>query len=140
MSDMPAIRLYSRSLLSKWGFNDGDPPEAWLDWCDEEGIDWTTITGWRDRILPALVRRFLLPELEQDVKLTDISTCHNPIRAETVDGADVTGRWYDTSDSDPELTPECVEVPFREVLKIARESSPLTAGHPAPRTHPTPRR
>ena len=116
-----SVYLFSSSLLSKWGFNDGDAPCEWLDWIDEQGIDWGTVSHWRDGILPMLVRRYLLPKIEQDVTLVDISTNHNPIRAETVNGVDVTDWWYDTSGNEPKLTPEYVEVPMDEILQIDRE-------------------
>jgi hypothetical protein len=115
----PTLLLISDGLLSKWGFNDGDAPDDWLDWCEERGIDWFALPSWRDEILPALVRRFLVPALDQDVKLTFISTNHNPIRAETVDGVNVEDRWYDSHDSGPALTPEWVEVEMEQILEVA---------------------
>jgi hypothetical protein len=124
---MATIHLFSDALLSKWGFGDGDEPDAWMDYCDEHGIDWTRIE-WHP-ILVRLVRTHLLPAIDQRVEVVEIETIHNPIRAETVDGVDVTDHWYDSSGSGPALTPECVEVPFGEVLKIAQELS--TAAPPS---------
>jgi hypothetical protein len=80
------------------------------------------VAHWRDGILPVLVRRFLLPAIEQDVKVVDISTNHNPIRAETVDGIDVTDFWYEPGEG-PRLTPEYVEVPLETVLEIAMQAA-----------------
>lgn len=120
----PTLRLLSSGLLSKWGFSDGDVPDEWLDWCEERGIDWTALRGWRAYVLPELVRRYLMPALEQKVELVDIGTNHNPIRAGTVDGIDVSDRWYDNSDDEPELDPEYVEIPFGKVLEVAREAPP----------------
>jgi hypothetical protein len=114
--------LFSSGLLSKWGFSDGDAPDTWLDWCEEHGIDYTALRPWRDGILPALVRRYLVPALDRKVALADISTSHNPIRARTVNGADVEDCWYDSRDTGPAFTPEYVEIPFSEVLKVAREA------------------
>jgi hypothetical protein len=114
----PVLTLFSSGLLSKWGFNDGDAPNDVLDWREEHGL------GWRVEWHPVLVRlvyRFLLPVLDQEVKVAEIETIHNPIRAETVDGVDVTDFWYDSSDCGPELTPECVEVPMTEVASVIRE-------------------
>jgi hypothetical protein len=114
MSGEPVLHLFSSGLLSKWGFGDGDAPDAWLDYCDELGVDY--LPEWH-RILTALVRRYLLPVLEQDVTVREIETNHNPIRASTVDGAEVE---YPHDDS-IRLTPECVTVPMSEVLRLARE-------------------
>lgn len=124
MTGKPSLHLFSSGLLSKWGFNDGDAPDDWLDWCEEQGIDWMALRSWRHHILPELVRRYLLPVLEQDVTLVDIGTNHNPIRAEFIGGTDVTDWWTDNSDGEPALTPESVEIPFGKVLEVAREAPP----------------
>ena len=110
----PALILFSESLLSKWGFHDGDIPDDYLDWCDANGHpypdDWHTV-------LRTLVRTRLAPALEQRVELVDIETNHNPIRATKVDGVDVTDRWYQTEPA-VTLTPDCVEVPYADILAL----------------------
>lgn len=65
------VWLHSDSLFSKWGFNDGDILSD-LDVCSalEE-----------NEVLCALVKRFLLPACPA-VKTYELSTSHNPIRAE----------------------------------------------------------
>lgn len=107
----PTLTLFADCLLSKWGFGDGDVPDAYLDWCDDNGHpypdDWHTV-------LRTLVRTRLVPALHQRVEVVDIETIHNPIRAERVDGVDVPD-WR-SNDSGLTLTPECVEVPYVEVL------------------------
>jgi hypothetical protein len=114
----PALRLYSVSLLSKWGFNDGDEPDSWLDWCEEQGVDYN-IVGWDwHAVLRQLVREHLLPKLEQRVVLVDIDTIHNPIRAESVDDVEID--WYQDYPDDM-LTPEGVDIPYTEVLRVALE-------------------
>ena len=114
--DEPHLTLFSADLLSKWGFNDGDDPEAWLDYCEANGIDYNTV----DFPLVELVRRYLLPALDQDVTVVEIQTIHNPIRAETVDGIDVTEAWMGRA-PELQLTPERVDVPMVEVARIAQE-------------------
>jgi hypothetical protein len=117
MTDEPKLLLYSECLLSKWGFNDGDEPDFWLDWCDEQGLDYNA-RGWDwHATLRRLVREHLAPKLEQRVELVDIETIHNPIRVETVDGVEVD--WY--ADRPIALTPDHVEIPFSEVLRVVRE-------------------
>lgn len=119
------LTLISDGLLSKFGFNDGDEPDHWLDWCDEQGIDYNA-RGWDwHTTLRRLVREHLLPRLDQQVELTDIDTIHNPIRALTVDGVEID--WYEDY-PDGTLTPDSVEVPYDEVLRIAREVSARGAG------------
>lgn len=114
MSDEPVITLFSQCLLSKWGFNDGADNEAWLDWCDANGIDYNQV----DFPLASLVRTYLLPKIEQDVTVVEIETSHNPIRVETVDGVDVTEVWHGRA-PEPTLTPEAVDVPMADVLRLA---------------------
>ncbi|MFF8458533.1 hypothetical protein ACF06T_28845 [Streptomyces albidoflavus] len=124
----PCITLFSAGLLSKWGFNDGDDPEAWLDWCDSQGIDYTQLG---DFPWAALVRAYLLPVIEQTVTAVDIETIHNPIRVDTVDGTDVTEAWYGRAEA-PTLTPELVDVPMATVLGLALTEAGL-ANAPASR-------
>lgn len=117
MSD-PTLWLSSSCLLSKYGFNDGDEPDAWLDWCDEQGIDYNA-WPWH-HVLRRLVREHLVPKLDQHVEVYDIDTIHNPIRALTVDGVSID----DLADHpDGMLTPDGVEVAYSEVLRTAREES-----------------
>lgn len=111
----PSIRLYSGDLFSKWGFNDGDDPDAWLDYCEAHGVDYNEIKY----PLVELVRRHLLPVLDQAVTVVEIETLHNPIRAVTVDGIDVVGQWR--VESTARLTPEYVDVPMTEILRMAKE-------------------
>lgn len=117
----PYLTLFSSSLLSKWGFNDGEDPDGWLDWCDNQGIDHTAL-GFP---LIRLVHDCLVPAIDQDVTVVDIETCHNPVRAKTVNGADVTEAWYGRA-PEPTLTPEYVNVPMRTVLTLALEEAGLT--------------
>jgi hypothetical protein len=99
MTDEPVLTLFSSCLLSKFGFGDGDQPDHWLDWCDEQGIDYSAWDwGWRP-VLRRLVREHLVPKLDQRVEGT--------------------------------LTPDHVDVPYSEVLRIAREVAALT-GSAAP--------
>lgn len=117
MSDEPTLWLHSACLLSKYGFGDGDEPDAWLDWCDEREIDYNA-PGWDwHATLRRLVREHLLPKLDQRVEVYDIETIHNPIRADTVDGIEVDDV---RPEAGPQLTPESVGVPYSEVLRIAR--------------------
>ncbi|WP_406143744.1 hypothetical protein [Streptomyces anulatus] len=117
----PTLTLFSCDLLSKWGFNDGDDPEWWLDWCETQGIDYNAF----DFPWAALVRKHLVPAIEQDVTVVDIETIHNPIRVETVDGIDVSEAWHGRVEA-PTLTPEYVDVPVAEVLRLALAEAGLT--------------
>lgn len=120
---MKELVLTSESLLSKWGFNDGDEPDALLDHLDDVGL-----TGggylpgdvWHV-VLCRLVREHLIPQLDQDIDVTVLETNHNPVRARTVDGADVTHLWRRTRDPRPALTPESVSVPIDVVVAAINE-------------------
>jgi hypothetical protein len=121
MSDQASVILYSDGLLSMRGFDDGDAPGAWMDYCDEHGTD---CTPWHP-VLIQLVRRFLLPVLEQEVTVVEISTIHNPIRAKTVGGVDVTNDWRNPRVA---LAPEFVEIPITEVARVALALQPVPPG------------
>ena len=117
----PDLTLFSCDLLSKWGFNDGDDPDQWLDYCEARGIDYNEL----DFPLVSLVRTYLLPRIEQDVTVVEIETSHNPIRAEVVNGVDVTEAWFGRAPK-PLLTPELVDVPMADVLQLALTEAGLT--------------
>lgn len=125
----PRLTLFSSSLLSKWGFNDGDDPDDWLDYCDGRGIDHNALAF---PLIP-LVQRYLLPQLKQKVTVVEIETSHNPIRAESVGGQDMTEVWFGRA-PEPTLTPESVDVPMDDVLQLALEE----AGLSEPPRWPTP--
>jgi hypothetical protein len=110
--------LAADDLLSKWGFNDGDEPEALLDLMDERGMPYPTIDQWT-ATLRRLVREHLLPALDQQVEVVDIETSHNPVRARTVDGVDIEDRRR--TGPAIRLTPEAVSVRIEDVLRILAE-------------------
>lgn len=105
------VQLNSFSLLSKWGFMDGSE----LNWLYD--FDCNDIRG----VLVEVVRRKLLPALEQEVEAREIVTSHNPIRVHAINGVDVEEYHYHSSECPIKLTPEYVIVPGAEVLAIARE-------------------
>ena len=84
-------------------------------------------------VLCAVVRQKLLPALAQKVEVEEISTIHNPIRARTVDGTDVTHLHYDSSlRTEGLLTPASVDVTGAEVLAIARALTANAGTHRLP--------
>lgn len=117
------LHLFAESLFSKWGFNDGDIPDHIADALDDAGLP---TNGWRV-VLCRLVREHLVPALDQRVEVTEIETCHNPIRASTVDGVDVEDCWYGDVPK-PALTPDAVEIPLDEVIRVVRECAELDDG------------
>lgn len=107
------VHLFTESLLSKWGFHDGDQ----LDWLEEHrrGYD-------KHEVLIECVKRRMLPVLAQKVEIREIACCHNPCRAEIVDGQSVTDLWFDPSlKLDPPLSPEFIVMTGAEILAIAEE-------------------
>jgi hypothetical protein len=119
MSEHPntGLVLWADSLCSKWGFGDGDAPEAVEDWWEESGRGYADL-DWHP-ILIRLVRSYLLTALAQhhNVQVYEISTIHNPIRAEVIDGHPV-----DCLAAAPpvSLAPEYVVVPWDEVFDAFR--------------------
>jgi hypothetical protein len=115
MEGVSSLYLPSWCLLSKFGFSDGDMPDDLCDWLEDRlGIERARDVSWH-AVLEALVREHLLPVLDQAVEVVSIETIHNPIRATTVDGADVTDSWYGDPGR-PELTPDGVTVSYETVL------------------------
>ncbi|MER7046767.1 hypothetical protein [Streptomyces jumonjinensis] len=109
-------------LLSKWGFNDGVPPDDWYDYCDRHGIDPNQV----EYPLVTLVRKYLVPLIDQAITVVDIETNHNPIRADSIDGTDVIHLWRESKSAVPRLTPETVDVPMTDALRIALTESGVT--------------
>lgn len=124
-SGTPVLRLDSESLLSKGGFGDGDTPEWLLDYCEDHGIEYPE--RWRI-VLYRLVRDRLVPVLDQRVEITYIDTIHNPVRAVTVDGEDVTDQWYEAATT--RLTPEFVDVPVAVVMEAVEAERARTDASP----------
>lgn len=114
-NDGSSLRLYSGGLLSKWGFNDGDKPEAVYDYCETHGVSYLGL-DWHATLVK-VVRLYLLPALDQSVEVYEIETIHNPIRARTVNGE----KCWSEADINPSvvLTPEYVEVPIARIIDLA---------------------
>lgn len=114
----PSLMLSSHCLLSKWGFGDGDLPDHLWDYMDELGWDGAGV-DWHPA-LRLLVRRHLLPVLDQQVEVYDIETSHNPIRVESVDGVEI-----DCHESNKHitLTPEHVVVSWEQIETAIRETT-----------------
>lgn len=107
------VHLFSVSLLSKHGFHDGDQ----LDWLRSHRRGYS-----KHDVLIECVKRKMLPVLVQRVEICEVSCCHNPCRAETVDGKNVSGMWYNlTPELNPPLSPESVTVTGAEIIAIAEE-------------------
>ncbi len=119
----PTLTLVAGSLLSKWGFNDGDEPDHLLDYMDEIGVDYNALpVGWHEA-LRILVRGHLLPALAatgHQVEVYDIETIHNPIRASKVDGVEIDDYALDEQ---VELRPESVTVQWADVATALGLSS-----------------
>jgi hypothetical protein len=112
------MKFFTSGLVSKWGFQDGDQlSDLCYDLRFDDGIEVDD-----HALLVETVRRFILPRLDQSVETRVISTIHNPIRAETVDGEDVTGLWYEPMADSP-ITPEVIDVSHANLLALAKELS-----------------
>lgn len=93
----PRFYMEANSLLSKWGFGDGDALTDW--WWDNYDED----PPFNDReALHTLTLVHLMPLIRKagwEGELVRIATNHNPVRIERLNGSDVTGEWY-SSDAD----------------------------------------
>ena len=108
-----SVTLFAESLLSKWGFHDGDQ----LDWLYDFGIT-------DDHpVLIEVVKAKLLPALPHHVEVREISCIHNPIRASKIDGKNVEDAWHDSDFKFNFGKPDFVEVPGAEIVEIAQRIS-----------------
>lgn len=121
----PCLRLDPDSLFSKFGFNDGDVPDAYDEWRARQGldpVDWVLGGDWHE-ILDELVRTRLLPLLDHKVEAVTVMTSHNPVRAAFVD--DHTAEEYESLMREArvaDLQPEFVDVPYADVEKVLRRT------------------
>ena len=114
-----SIRFYTSGLLSKWGFDDG---ELLIDLLLDHGF-----TGSRGQVLAETVIQHVIPVLDQKeielIKVHDWNwSCHNPIRAERVNGVEVDDLEYKPN---PTLTPEFIDIEEEAILTIARRAGTL---------------
>lgn len=98
------MRFYPNSLLSKWGFHDGDILDD-IAWDNKIEVD-------HDALI-RIVKKYVIPKIKNKIKVFEIGTIHNPIRAESVDGKDID--CYNGSDI--KLDPEYVDVEDSIILK-----------------------
>lgn len=82
--------MHAESLLSKWGFGDGDALSDW--WWDQFETD----PPFNDHdVLFTLVESHLVPKMQAagwKVDLVKIATIHNPVRAGRLNNVEVD--WY----------------------------------------------
>ncbi len=100
------IRFYTDNLLSKWGFEDGDLL------CDR--LNSYPSLERRCELLWSVVESLVIPKIDQKVEVMRLITCHNPIRADKIDGKEI--NHY--TDNGIKLTPEYVDVPISEIIKL----------------------
>jgi hypothetical protein len=82
--------LRAESLASKWGFGDGDGLDDYM--YDLRDLGLIDHTPERNSFLYAAVQKFLVPELTRrgiTAEIVVIGSNHNPVRADTINGADV---------------------------------------------------
>ena len=104
------MKFSTNSLLSKWGFDDGDILDGLLY---DNGLDVDA-----HKVLIKVVKTLLLAKIKQNVEVIEIHTIHNPIRAQTVDGVEINNYKYGHGDL---LTPKVIDIDDDEIIKIAKE-------------------
>ncbi|WP_336630018.1 MULTISPECIES: hypothetical protein [unclassified Microbacterium] len=110
--------LDAESLMSKWGFGDGDALDDW--WWDRFDTDADFDT---DELLYALVQAYLVPAIRAAghvVELVRIGTIHNPVRAGTLDGVEA-DHYTDGKHFDP---PIYVNITVEQVQDMVRKIIP----------------
>jgi hypothetical protein len=112
------ISFSTDHLLSKWGFSDGALLDELLrsegyDHMDEDSDEWFEFAR---RVLCEVVERFVLPQIENEIKPYRVRGNHNPMRVYDVDGCHM-GDWL----QEPELRPGEIEVEKQVVLETAAQ-------------------
>lgn len=116
------MTFYTTSLLSKWGFNDGDILDEFAADYDIELPNYSQESYPRaHQALIEVVKEHILPTLDQKVEVVCISCIHNPIRAERVDDLSVEDFWPIAYLPERIITPATVEVPDEVVLSIVKK-------------------
>ncbi len=97
------MEVWTESLLSKWGLEDGDILVPILD---ELGFDLGVVNT--HDILIELIKDLVIAKIENEVEFEVVGTFHNPIRITRVDGKAID--HLSESHPDIHLRPESVEV------------------------------
>jgi len=103
-------------LYSKWGFGDGDSLEDYL--YDLRGKHEFEMPD-RDEFLRLMVDTYLVPELERQhivCEIVTIGSIHNPVRADVVNGVDISDKHYDSSWDHPLLKDIVVWISDAQIL------------------------
>jgi hypothetical protein len=114
----PDLTLYANSLLSKWGFGDGDAISDYI-W---ENLNDLAYKVNEHKLLLHLVKKYLLPKLNHKIEVIFIGTHHNPVRAEMIDGENYSN-WYEDDEWNNKLKPDSVDISVEDVKKAILEIS-----------------
>jgi hypothetical protein len=109
------MRFFTRDLLHKWGFEDGDILDAFLH---DHGFDLAEMSA--HDVLCSVLESHVLPAIRNQVAWKSVCTMHNPLRVTSVDGNPIDN--YKTDHPGIDLQPEFVDVPDEVVLGHARRA------------------
>ena len=99
------MEIVTKTLLSKWGLEDGDVLDPILR---RLGFDLDVVNT--NDILVELVTNHVLPVIENTIEFEVVATHHNPVRITRVDGVPVDN--FDVQSHDRfRLRPERVRIP-----------------------------
>lgn len=115
---MSKFVMHADDLLSKWGFGDGDRLSDFL--YDNNSKFEHKVNS--HKLLEELVKRYLLPVLKDKVEISYMSTIHNPVRAEMINGK-YYHNYYEYDD-DGLLGDTSVELTLKEIEYVIREMNP----------------
>jgi hypothetical protein len=103
------MRFYTSSLLTKFGFEDGDQlTNILLD----NGFELQN----SEYLLRRIVRERILPVLDQKVEVQDIGM-HNPIRAVSIDGINIDTN-INNSQHSLALSPKYIDVDNEDIFEM----------------------
>ncbi len=109
--------IFTNGLLSKWGFNDGSPWES-ASGAVQDAIFERLTYEQQIALFTDVLKKHVLPKLDQKVEEMAIGMGHNNWRARIIDGRDVHELWCETSRTEDFLSPASIEVPDAVILDM----------------------
>ncbi len=111
------ICFYTKDLLCKFGFEDGDILSEIIS-----NYFGCLIDG--NKVLAAVIKRYVAPCLKGNINIVyDVSISHNPVRINMINGEDVSSLWYEIDENKkPTIFPEKVFVNIPILIMFIKDN------------------
>jgi hypothetical protein len=133
------MQFCTGDFLRRWGFGDGDMLDALL-WDNVPGAsDADVDIDFEHEVLCEVLKKHVVPKVENKLTLYRIGTLHNPLRASAVDGRELNKlNGGELEEIRARIRPTVVEVPDQVIIEIAREMLPFLLSRPVEPIEPPP--